>query len=180
MRSDCVLATGEDSRLSSCGVHGTQTTAVSRKRTVHWGRFLLCGQFSSTPVPGFYPTGIVAGDFNRDGIMDLAVVSTCSTNQCYPVAIPQAPGFVTIFLGDGMGGFTASGSQLHRRMAELPRAPFRSTTAARRLVRRVFRAPPRRFPFPEQCYPRELIPSRRITTGTPTMRRAHRRLKTRW
>lgn len=69
-------------------------------------------QFTSTPVPGFYPTGIVAGDFNRDGIMDLAVVSTCSTRQCYPVATPQSPGFVTIFLGDGMGGFTASPSQL--------------------------------------------------------------------
>ncbi|HET9804391.1 MAG TPA: Ig-like domain repeat protein, partial [Candidatus Acidoferrum sp.] len=69
-------------------------------------------QFSSIPVPGYYPTGIVAGDFNRDGIMDLAVVSTCTTNFCYPTAIPELPGSVTIFLGDGIGGFSASPVQL--------------------------------------------------------------------
>src|SRR5262249_17388400 len=43
-----------------------------------------------TPFPGGYPTGIVAGDFNRDGRIDLAVVETCGTSSmCFPVALPQ-------------------------------------------------------------------------------------------
>ena len=59
------------------------------------------------PFPGGYPTGIVAGDFNRDGRIDLAVVETCGTSSmCFPVALPQGNGAVAILLGNGDGTFT--------------------------------------------------------------------------
>jgi len=63
-------------------------------------------------LPGVFPTAIVAGDFNGDGKMDLAVLDTCGTNQssCYPRAVPNGPGTITILFGDATGNFTASPS----------------------------------------------------------------------
>jgi hypothetical protein len=69
--------------------------------------------FSTVSLPGIFPTGVVAGDFNGDGKMDLAVVSTCgSSTQCFPQAAPQGPGSVTILLGNGDGTFSVSSAQL--------------------------------------------------------------------
>ena len=50
------------------------------------------------PVPA--PIGIAVGDFNEDGIQDLAVVETGGT----------ADGAIAIFLGDGKGHFKLSAS----------------------------------------------------------------------
>jgi hypothetical protein len=63
-------------------------------------------------LPGAYPTAIVAGDFNGDGKIDLAVLETCGTIQssCYPRAVPNGPGMITILFGDATGNFTASPS----------------------------------------------------------------------
>jgi hypothetical protein len=69
--------------------------------------------FSTVSLPGIFPTGVVAGDFNGDGKMDLAVVNTCgSSTQCFPQAAPQGPGSVTILLGNGDGTFSVSSAQL--------------------------------------------------------------------
>jgi len=48
---------------------------------------------SSNPATGQYSYSIAEGDFNRDGIPDLAVTNTANNN-------------LTILLGDGSGGFT--------------------------------------------------------------------------
>lgn len=63
-------------------------------------------------LPGFLPTAIVAGDFNGDGKIDLAVLNTCGTDpvDCYPRAVPNGLGTITILFGDAVGGFTASPS----------------------------------------------------------------------
>ena len=69
--------------------------------------------FSTVSLPGIFPSGIVAGDFNRDGLLDLAVVNTCGAqNPCFPQAAPLGPGSVTILLGNGDGTFTALPAQL--------------------------------------------------------------------
>ena len=56
---------------------------------------------SPFPVGNVFCLGIVAGDFNGDGLPDIAVVN---------VGQAGAPGAVTILLGDGNGGFTTAGS----------------------------------------------------------------------
>jgi hypothetical protein len=69
--------------------------------------------FNTVSLPGIFPTGIVAGDFNRDGILDLAVVNTCGAQTpCFPEVAPLGPGTVTILLGDGDGTFSVSSAQL--------------------------------------------------------------------
>jgi hypothetical protein len=69
--------------------------------------------FSTVSLPSIFPSGIVAGDFNRDGLLDLAVVNTCGAQTpCFPQAAPVGPGSVTILLGNGDGTFTASPAQL--------------------------------------------------------------------
>jgi len=66
------------------------------------------GTFSlvpSSPAVGTNPQSIAAGDFNGDGNLDLAVVSTCPSPA---VANPNPGGYnnVTILLGNGDGTFT--------------------------------------------------------------------------
>jgi hypothetical protein len=50
-----------------------------------------------------YPTGIVAGDFNHDGNIDL-VMTVCGDQQCV------APGSVQVLLGHGNGTFSKGGT----------------------------------------------------------------------
>ena len=59
----------------------------------------------SSPATGYIPEAIVVGDFNGDGVSDLAVVNWCdSSNSC-------SKGSVTIMLGNGDSTFTqAAGS----------------------------------------------------------------------
>jgi len=54
-------------------------------------------QMSTNSSVGLYPDGIVSGDFNGDGIPDLAVANLVGQS-------------VTILLGDGKGGFASFGS----------------------------------------------------------------------
>ncbi|MGB6827183.1 MAG: FG-GAP-like repeat-containing protein [Terracidiphilus sp.] len=54
-----------------------------------------------SPAVGSEPSSIAVGDFNGDGIPDLAVVSQCGYD-----ANCVGPGSVTILLGDGTGNFT--------------------------------------------------------------------------
>jgi len=49
-----------------------------------------------------YPTGIVAGDFNRDGKLDL-VITVCGDANCV------APSAVQVLLGNGTGQFAVGG-----------------------------------------------------------------------
>ena len=49
------------------------------------------------PGPGFLTTGIIAADFNGDGHLDVAI-SDASSNY--------ASGQITVYVGDGQGGFT--------------------------------------------------------------------------
>jgi hypothetical protein len=52
---------------------------------------------SSSPQTGYEPAGIAAGDFNGDGILDLAVSNLNGGNP--------DPGSVTVLLGNGDGTF---------------------------------------------------------------------------
>jgi N-acetylneuraminic acid mutarotase len=59
---------------------------------------------SQTPVTGYQTRSVAVGDFNGDGILDLAVVNLCGT------ASSCSTGTVTILLGNGDGTFTAKSS----------------------------------------------------------------------
>jgi hypothetical protein len=50
-----------------------------------------------------YPTGVVAGDFNHDGILDL-VATVCGDSDCF------STGSVEVLLGNGDGTFTLGGT----------------------------------------------------------------------
>jgi hypothetical protein len=66
------------------------------------------GTFTPSPVSpatGPSPVSVTAGDFNRDGTLDLAVAN--SYNNVF-LGLAQVPGTVTILLGDGDGTFTQS------------------------------------------------------------------------
>ena len=59
-------------------------------------------QLSGTfPAGGTIPGAIVAADFNGDGKLDLAVANAA-------IQYPFTPGNLTVFFGDGHGGFTLS------------------------------------------------------------------------
>jgi hypothetical protein len=53
---------------------------------------------------GWSAVAVVAGDFNKDGNLDLAVVNTCGNDS----SCDQGPGTVVILLGGGDGTFKAS------------------------------------------------------------------------
>ena len=65
-------------------------------------------------LPGVFPTQIVAGDFNGDGKIDLAVLNTCgpAPNFCGPQNGFHGPGSVNILLNNGDGTFTISPATL--------------------------------------------------------------------
>jgi hypothetical protein len=59
--------------------------------------------FASSPLTvGYSPTAVAVGDFNGDGIPDLAVV-----NQCGSDPTCASPGTVMMMKGDGAGNFNA-------------------------------------------------------------------------
>ena len=60
---------------------------------------------ASSPVVGFNPASVAAGDFNEDGELDLAVANACGTDPTC-----KSPGSVSILLGDGKGNFTLASS----------------------------------------------------------------------
>jgi hypothetical protein len=60
---------------------------------------------ATLPSTGIFPDYIVAGDFNGDGILDLAVANQCGND---PQCEPNGAGTVSIFLGNGDGTFTAA------------------------------------------------------------------------
>lgn len=61
------------------------------------------GTFSTKSVPsqGISPTSVAVGDFNGDGILDLAVANSCGTDTSCSSA-----GKVAVLEGDGSGGFS--------------------------------------------------------------------------
>jgi Bacterial Ig-like domain (group 3)/FG-GAP-like repeat len=70
-------------------------------------------QAAGSPIPGFNysPAQVVAADFNRDGIPDLAVADFIPVNQAPP--IPSQTSDVVVLLGQGDGTFTpAAGSPI--------------------------------------------------------------------
>jgi hypothetical protein len=72
-------------------LHGLDGSAQSCSTV----RFSIPIAFSS----GFYPVHLAAGDFNRDGSLDLAVAGQDNPNQ------PSDSPFVRVFLGNGRGQF---------------------------------------------------------------------------
>jgi uncharacterized protein (DUF2141 family) len=62
---------------------------------------------TSSAGVGFNPEGVAAGDFNGDGILDLAVANGCGNT---PPPYCYSPGTVSILLGDGRGNFTLASS----------------------------------------------------------------------
>jgi hypothetical protein len=56
-------------------------------------------------APGFLPNSIAVGDFNGDGLPDVAIAS--SETICDPEGFCQTTGAVTVFLGTGGGLFGA-------------------------------------------------------------------------
>jgi hypothetical protein len=67
------------------------------------------GTFTPSPVSpatGTSPTSVVAGDFNGDGILDLAVVN--SRLNGYGTGGSPLPGSIAVFLGNGDGTFAPS------------------------------------------------------------------------
>ena len=64
------------------------------------------GNFTpATTLPvGYSPYSVAVGDFNGDGVLDLAVANSCGNDPL----CNNSPGTVSILLGDGTGSFTAA------------------------------------------------------------------------
>jgi hypothetical protein len=69
---------------------------------------------TTIPLQGSFPTQIVAGDFNGDGKIDLAVLNTCGpvVNICSPAVGFSGLGSINILLNNGDGTFTVSPATL--------------------------------------------------------------------
>jgi len=83
-----------DGRLDIASVNESQTNG---EMLVYLGNGDGTFQHPKVYVAGSYPYGIVAGDFNRDGQLDLAMTNYLGNT-------------VSIFLGNGDGTFTSFGS----------------------------------------------------------------------
>ena len=60
---------------------------------------------ATLPV-GYSPYAVAVGDFNGDGVLDLAVANSCGND----LLCNNSPGTVSILLGDGTGSFSAAAS----------------------------------------------------------------------
>ena len=87
-----VAPTGSISFLDATRNNSVLATAAlkSGKATIGWGN-------PQSPGVGSYPVALAVGDFNRDGILDLAVVNSSTSN-------------LSILLGKGDGTFAVSSS----------------------------------------------------------------------
>ena len=100
-----VLATGNRAAAGDFNGDGRLDLAVTEQSAGQVAVLLnsasglqLSGTFSAG---GTNPGAIVAADFNGDGKLDLAVANAA-------VLFPFVPGNLTVFFGDGHGGFTLS------------------------------------------------------------------------
>lgn len=65
----------------------------------------------AAPATGWSPLAVAAGDFNGDGILDLAVANDGQYGIDTPGTVPGVyPGSVTVLLGNGDGTFTSAAS----------------------------------------------------------------------
>jgi hypothetical protein len=85
---------------------GNQDLAVANAGTNNVTVLLGNGSGGFAPAPGgpspvgIYPISIAVGDFNGDGIQDVAVTAWLNSSS--------TPGTVTVLLGNGSGGFAAA------------------------------------------------------------------------
>ena len=79
--------------------------AVLATATLGEGTAALNFLNSSNPATGLDPWAVAVGDFNGDGILDLAVANACGSDP-----ICRSGGTVTVLLGNGDGTFTPAAS----------------------------------------------------------------------
>ena len=77
---------------------------------------------ATLPV-GYSPYAVAVGDFNGDGVLDLAVANSCGNDPL----CNNSPGTVSILLGDGTGSFPPQ--QLPQLQLESIRVSLRRATS---------------------------------------------------